>query len=324
MRFRSGAQVGGMQRRTLFQLGAAAAVLAGARSAAASSPARAVRHRTVRLAGLEIFYREAGPPQAPVLLLLHGFPSSSFMFRELMPILAERYHVIAPDYPGFGLSSFAKRTSFRYTFSGLARVVESFTQALGLGRYALYVQDYGAPIGFRLALMHPERVTALVVQNGNAYVEGFSAAWDSLKAYWREPTQRHRDALRGWLTEDGIRLQYLAGVPKELVERFSPDPWARDWSRLSRPGNIEMQLDLFADYRTNVALYPEFQNFFRTKRPPTLIAWGKHDPFFTLAGAHAFRRDLPDAEIELYETGHFALETHAGEIGARVRDFLSR
>jgi pimeloyl-ACP methyl ester carboxylesterase len=313
-----------MQRRTLFQLGAAAAVLAGARAAEAGPPASAVRHRTIRLDGLDIFYREAGPGNAPVLLLLHGFPSSSFMFRELMPILAERYRVIAPDYPGFGLSSFPKRTSFRYTFSELARVVESFTRALGLSRYALYVQDYGAPIGFRLALMHPERVTALVVQNGNAYVEGFSAAWDPLKAYWQEPTRRRRDALRAWLTEDGIRLQYLAGVPKELVERFSPDPWILDFARLSRPGNVEMQLDLFADYRTNVARYPDFQDFFRTRRPPTLIAWGKHDPFFTLAGVHAFRRDLPDAEIELYETGHFALETHAGQIGARVRDFLVR
>jgi pimeloyl-ACP methyl ester carboxylesterase len=313
-----------MQRRTLFQLGAAAAVLAGARAAEAGPPASAVRHRTIRLDGLDIFYREAGPGNAPVLLLLHGFPSSSFMFRELMPILAERYRVIAPDYPGFGLSSFPKRTSFRYTFSELARVVESFTRALGLSRYALYVQDYGAPIGFRLALMHPERVTALVVQNGNAYVEGFSAAWDPLKAYWQEPTKRRRDALRAWLTEDGIRLQYLAGVPKELVERFSPDPWILDFARLSRPGNVEMQLDLFADYRTNVARYPDFQDFFRTRRPPTLIAWGKHDPFFALAGVQAFRRDLPDAEIELYETGHFALETHAGQIGARVRDFLVR
>jgi pimeloyl-ACP methyl ester carboxylesterase len=313
-----------MQRRTLFQLSAAAAVLAGAWPADAVPPASAVRHRTIRLEGLDIFYREAGPGNAPVLLLLHGFPSSSFMFRELMPILAERYRVIAPDYPGFGLSSFPKRTSFRYTFSELARVVESFTRALGLSRYALYVQDYGAPIGFRLALMHPERVSALVVQNGNAYVEGFSAAWDPLKAYWQEPTKRRRDALRAWLTEDGIRLQYLAGVPKDLVERFSPDPWILDFARLSRPGNVEMQLDLFADYRTNVARYPDFQDFFRTRRPPTLIAWGKHDPFFTLAGVQAFRRDLPDAEIELYETGHFALETHAAQIGARVRDFLAR
>jgi pimeloyl-ACP methyl ester carboxylesterase len=313
-----------MQRRTLFQLGAAAVAVASTRAAVAATPASAVRHRKTRVAGLEIFYREAGPTNAPVLLLLHGFPSSSFMFRELMPILAQRYRVIAPDYPGFGLSSFPKRTTFRYTFSGLARVMESFTRALGLSRYALYVQDYGAPIGFRLALMHPERVTALVVQNGNAYVEGFSAAWDPLKAYWNEPTPRHRDALRGWLTEDGIRLQYLAGVPEGLIERFSPEPWILDWARLSRAENLEMQLDLFADYRTNVALYPEFQGYFRSRRPPTLIAWGKYDPFFTLAGAHAFRRDLPDAEIELYETGHFALETHASEIGARMREFLAR
>jgi pimeloyl-ACP methyl ester carboxylesterase len=314
-----------MQRRSLFQLSAAAALAAsGERSAFASglSAATAVRHRKVALGRLEIFYREAGPPAAPAVLLLHGFPSSSFMFRELMPILAERYRVVAPDYPGFGHSSFPKRESFRYTFAELTAVVAAFTEATNLKRYALYVQDYGAPIGFRLALMHPERVTALVVQNGNAYAEGLSAAWDPLKAYWQTPTRKRRNELRGWLTEDGVRLQYTAGVPDHLIERFSPDAWSLDWARLRRPGNVEMQLDLFADYRTNVALYPAFQEFFRARRPATLIAWGKHDPFFTLAGAHAFRRDLPEAEIELYETGHFALETHAREIGARVRDFL--
>jgi len=246
------------------------------------------------------------------------------MFRELMPTLAERYHVVAPDYPGFGQSSLPKRENFRYTFAQLASVVDAFTRAVGLNRYALYVQDYGAPIGFRLALLHPERVTAVVVQNGNAYAEGLSAAWDPLKAYWQAPTPKRRNALRRWLTEDGIRLQYTAGVPDELVERFSPDGWTLDWARMRRPGNIEMQLDLFADYQTNVALYPEFQRFFRARRPPLLIAWGKHDPFFTLAGAHAFRSDLPEAELELYDTGHFALETHAREIGARMSDFLGR
>jgi len=316
-----------MQRRRLFQLSAVAALAAsGARAAPASgaSATTIVRHRKVALGRLEMFYREAGPPTAPAVLLLHGFPSSSFMFRELIPILSERYRVLAPDYPGFGQSSFPKRESFRYTFAELASVVAAFTRATGLDRYALYVQDYGAPIGFRLALLHPERVTALIVQNGNAYAEGLSAAWDPLKAYWQAPTRKRRNELRGWLTEDGVRLQYTAGVPEALHERFSPDPWTLDWARLSRPGNLEMQLDLFADYRTNVALYPEFQRFFRTRRPPTLVAWGKYDPFFTLAGAHAFRRDLPEAELELYETGHFALETHAAQIGARTRDFLAR
>jgi pimeloyl-ACP methyl ester carboxylesterase len=316
-----------MQRRRLFQLSAAAAFAArGGRAALASgmSPTTTVRHRKLVLGRLEIFYREAGPPTAPAVLLLHGFPSSSFMFRELLPMLAERYRVIAPDYPGFGQSSFPKRENFRYTFAELTSVVAAFTRAMGLDRYALYVQDYGAPIGLRLALLHPERITALVVQNGNAYAEGLSAAWDPLKAYWQAPTRKRRGELRGWLTEDGVRLQYTAGVPQALLERFSPDPWTLDWARLSRPGNVEMQLDLFADYHTNVALYPEFQRFFRTRRPPTLVAWGKHDPFFTLAGAHAFRRDLPDAELELYETGHFALETHAPQIGARTREFLAR
>jgi pimeloyl-ACP methyl ester carboxylesterase len=315
-----------MQRRRLFQLSAAAAFAArsGRTLASGMSPTTTVRHRKVVLGRLEIFYREAGPPSAPAVLLLHGFPSSSFMFRELLPVLAERYRVIAPDYPGFGQSSFPKRENFRYTFAELTSVVAAFTGATGLDRYALYIQDYGAPIGLRLALLHPERITALVVQNGNAYAEGLSAAWDPLKAYWQAPTRKRRGELRGWLTEDGVRLQYTAGVPDALLERFSPDPWTLDWARLSRPGNVEMQLDLFADYRTNVALYPEFQRFFRRRRPPTLVAWGKHDPFFTLAGAYAFRRDLPDAELELYETGHFALETHAAQIGSRMRDFLAR
>jgi pimeloyl-ACP methyl ester carboxylesterase len=316
-----------MQRRSLFQVSAAAAVAASrGRSAFACGTGlvTGVRHRRVMLGRLEIFYREAGPPDGPAVLLLHGFPSSSFMFRELMPVLAHSYRVVAPDYPGFGQSSFPKRESFRYTFAELASVVDAFTGAVGLSRYALYVQDYGAPIGFRVALLHPDRVTALVVQNGNAYAEGLSAAWDPLKAYWQAPTRKRRNELRGWLTEEGVRLQYIAGVPNELLERFSPDAWTLDWARLRRPGNLEMQLDLFADYRTNVALYPDFQRFFRTKQPPLLVAWGKYDPFFTLAGAQAFRRDLPEAEIELYETGHFALETHAREIGARMRDFLDR
>jgi len=286
--------------------------------------APAVRYQSVRVHDLDLFYREAGPPNAPVLLLLHGFPSSSFMFRELIPKLAARYRVIAPDYPGFGQSSFPPATSFRYSFESLARVLEGFTDKLGLRRYALYVQDYGAPLGFRLALSHPDRVSALVIQNGNAYAEGLTPLWDPIRAYWQEPTAAHREALRGFLTPEGIRGQYLLGVPKELQARFSPDGWTLDASRIGRPGNVDVQLDLFGDYQSNVALYPRFQAFFRAQKPPTLIVWGKHDPFFSVAGARAYLRDLPDAELSLLDAGHFALETHANEIARSIRSFLAK
>ncbi len=290
---------------------------------AAGSP-DATRYATVRVDGVDVFYREAGDPAAPTVLLLHGFPASSFMFRELIPQLAGRYHVVAPDYPGFGLSAFPDRGAFPYTFENLARHLDAFTRVLGLRRYALYIQDYGAPIGLRLALAHPERVTALVVQNGNAYAEGLSDAWGPLRELWRDPSDAHRESVRGWLTAEGLRQQYLAGVPEGLQARFSPDTWTLDWLRLSRPGNVDMQIDLFYDYRTNVALYPQFQAFLRDRRPPTLIVWGRYDPFFTLAGAEAYRRDVPGAELHVLDTGHFALESHAAPIGALMLAFLER
>jgi pimeloyl-ACP methyl ester carboxylesterase len=283
-------------------------------------PASMVQHRSVRAEGLDIFYREAGPKDAPVLLLLHGFPSSSFMFRDLIPRLAERYHLIAPDYPGFGQSSFPSRKTFRYTFENLARVVEAFTEALKLQRYAIYIQDYGAPVGLRLALRHPERISGLIVQNGNAYDEGLNPeAWKPLREYWRSPTPAGREGLRAWLTPEGTRQQYVAGVPEALVPSFSPDTWTLDWARLSRPENLEVQLDLFGDYGTNVALYPRFHEFFRKHQPPTLIVWGIHDIFFTRAGAEAYRRDMPKAKLVTFDTGHFALETHAAQIAAEIR-----
>lgn len=266
----------------------------------------------------------AVPPGAPTVLLLHGFPSSSHMFRDLIPKLADRYHVIAPDYPGFGNSEFPDPYEFSYTFESYAQLLEGFTRAAGLDRYALYLQDYGAPIGLRLALLAPERVTALVIQNGNAYEEGLSRDWDPLKAYWQDPSPARRAALRGWLTAEGVRAQYTAGLPPSLVEQLSPDTWTLDWSLLNRPGNIDIQLDLFGDYRTNVALYPAFQLFFRERQPPTLIAWGRHDPFFTVDGARAYLRDLPRAELHLLDAGHFALETHLPEIVRLMRDFLGR
>jgi pimeloyl-ACP methyl ester carboxylesterase len=302
---------------------AAVASLAVSLTSAADAAPR-VRYATVAVDGVEVFYREAGPTHAPVVLLLHGFPSSSFMFRELMPALADRWHVVAPDYPGFGASEFPPAARYEYSFANLARTVERFTEVLGLERYALYVQDYGAPIGLRLALRQPERVTALIVQNGNAYEEGFSAAWEPLKSYWREPSAEAREQLRGWLTEPGIREQYVAGVPARLVPRFSPDTWTLDWLRLQRPGSVDVQLDLFGDYRSNVELYPRLHALFRERQWPALIVWGRHDPFFTEAGARAYLRDLPSAELHLLDAGHFALETHAHEIAKLIRDFLER
>jgi pimeloyl-ACP methyl ester carboxylesterase len=284
-----------------------------------------VRHRHVDVDGVRLFYREAGRADAPTLLLLHGFPTSSQMFRHLMPALADRWHLVAPDYPGFGESDFPDPKVFGYGFASYARVVERFTQVLGLARYALYLQDYGAPVGLRLALLAPEKVSALIVQNGNAYNEGLSEQWDPLRAYWREPTAQRREQLRGWLGADGTKAQYTAGLADAQIELISPDTWALDWARLARPGNVDVQLDLFGDYQSNLALYPRFQAFFRERQPPTLIAWGQRDPFFTVAGARAYLRDLPQAEMHLLEdAGHFALETHGPELAALMRDFLGR
>jgi pimeloyl-ACP methyl ester carboxylesterase len=285
---------------------------------------RVIRHRMVEVDGLQIFYREAGRVGAPTILLLHGFPSSSFMFRSLMPALAGDYHLIAPDYPGFGNSAFPGPGEFPHSFSALTTIIDRFTNVISLDRYILYIQDYGAPVGLRLALLHPQKVIGLIVQNGNAYEEGLSGEWEPLRAYWREPTSANREKLRGWLTPDGIRLQYVAGLPEGLIERVSPETWILDWARLSRPGNVEYQLDLFGDYRSNVELYPRFQQFFRDYRPPTLVAWGRYDPFFTTAGATAFQRDIPDAETHLLDAGHFALETHDTEIAALVRSYFGR
>lgn len=283
----------------------------------------AVRHRRVRVGNLDIFYREAGKPDSPAVLLLHGFPTSSHMFRHLIPTLADRYRVIAPDYPGFGYSSFPPAETFQYSFASLAKVMVGFTDAVGLGRYALYIQDYGAPVGLRLALERPTAVRALITQNGNAYDEGLSPLWAPLKAYWADPSVKNREALRGWLNEAGVRLQYAAGVEKEQSDRLSPDNWTLDWQLMQRPGNIDMQLDLFGDYRTNVELYPRFQEYFRNHRPPTLVLWGKNDPFFTVEGARAFQRDLPAAQLDLVDGSHFLLETHGAYAAHRIRAFLA-
>ncbi len=272
--------------------------------------------------GVRVFYRAAGDPRSPVVLLLHGFPASSFMFRELIPRLANDYRVIAPDLPGFGFTEVPEERKYVYSFDGLAATLNAFTQALKLRRYALYVFDYGAPTGFRLAMAHPDRVTAIVSQNGNAYEEGLADAWAPIRKYWSEPTSENRDVLReNILTPEGTRWQYTHGVADPAS--VPPESYTLDTALLERPGNKDIQLDLFLDYASNVKLYPAFQDYFRKVKPPLLAIWGKNDPFFLPAGAEAFRKDVPEARVELLDAGHFALETHVAEIAAAMREFLA-
>jgi len=280
------------------------------------------RFQSVAINGNRIFYREAGPKTAPTILLLHGFPTSSHMFRDLIPALANSYHLVAPDMLGFGFSDAPDREQFRYTFESLAKVIGSFTETIGLERYAIYVFDYGAPVGFRLALAHPERVIAIISQNGNAYEEGLSEGWNPIQQYWKEPTEQNRAALRDFLTPEATKVQYLYGVQDATL--VAPEAYQLDSALLARSGNDDIQLDLFLDYANNVALYPKFQEYFRAKQPPLLAVWGKNDPFFLPHGAEAYKRDIPSAEVHFYETGHFALETHAQEIAAAIRAFLGR
>ncbi|ACC75492.1 alpha/beta hydrolase [Paraburkholderia phymatum] len=281
-----------------------------------------IAHRRADVDGFNVFYREAGRADAPKLLLLHGFPSSSHMFRDLIPLLADRFHIVAPDLPGFGQSDMPEREHFAYTFDNLANVIDRFTEVIGLDRFAVYVFDYGAPTGLRLALKHPERITGIISQNGNAYVEGLSDGWNPIQAYWKDPSQANRDALRALLTKDTTVWQYTHGVSDTTA--VSPDGYSLDDYYMNRPGAHEIQLDLFGDYQSNVALYPAFQHYFRTHQPPFLAVWGKHDPFFLPPGAEAFKRDLPNAEVRFFDTGHFALETHAAEIATAIAGFLLR
>ena len=287
-----------------------------------ATPAPTTSYRTVSVDGVKVFYRDAGDAKAPAVLLLHGFPTSSHMFRELIPALADRYHVVAPDLPGFGFTEAPDRNKFKYSFDHLAELIEQFTEIIGLRRYALYVFDYGAPVGFRLAVRHPERIAALISQNGNAYEEGLSEGWNPIRAYWQDPSPENRSALRALLTPAATQWQYTHGV--DDPQRLSPDAWTLDSALMARPGNDEIQLDLFGDYKSNVALYSKFQAYFRMSKPPLLAVWGKNDPFFLPAGAQAFRRDNPKAEIHVLDAGHFALESRGPEIAAIIRDFLAR
>ncbi|MCF5054769.1 alpha/beta fold hydrolase [Pseudomonas syringae] len=280
-----------------------------------------VHYRHLDVDGLRMFYREAGDPSAPVMLLLHGFPSSSHMYSDLIPLLATRFRVIAPDLPGFGFTDVPAQREYVYTFDNLATTVGHFVEALALSRYALYVFDYGAPVGLRLAVAHPERVSALVSQNGNAYLEGLGDAWAPIRAYWAEPSQANREVIRSAVISlEGTRYQYLHGVSDP--QRVAPESYMLDVLLMQRPGNDEIQLDLFLDYRNNLTLYPAFQAFFQATHVPTLVIWGQNDPFFIPPGAHAYATDNPNAVVELLDTGHFALETHAAHIAARIHAVL--
>ena len=272
--------------------------------------------------GSRIFYREAGPNDRPTILLLHGFPTSSHMFRNLIPALADRYHLVAPDLPGFGFSDIPDRKEFRYSFENLAKFIHRFTEVIGIDRYVIYVFDYGAPVGLRLALAHPGKIAAIISQNGNAYDEGLSQGWNPIQKYWKEPTAENRAVLREFLTPEATKSQYLYGVSDATL--VAPEAYELDSALLRRPGNDEIQLDLFLDYASNVALYPKFQQYFRSKQPPTLAVWGRNDPFFLPPGAEAFKRDNPSAEVRFFEAGHFALESHTREIANAIRDFLGR
>jgi pimeloyl-ACP methyl ester carboxylesterase len=280
-----------------------------------------VNFRKVDVDGFNVFYREAGSSDAPAILLLHGFPSASHMFRDLIPMLADRFHLIAPDLPGFGQSDMPHRGAFDYTFDNIAWVIDRFTEVIGLARFAIYVFDYGAPTGFRLATRHPDRVTAIISQNGNAYEEGLSDGWTPIRAYWENPSQANRDALRTFLAPESTVWQYTHGVADRSA--VSPDGYSLDNFYLARSGAHEVQLDLFGDYKSNVTLYPAFQAYFRSHKPRFLAAWGKNDPFFLPPGAEGFKRDIPDAVLRFFDTGHFALETHAVEIAAAIREFLA-
>ncbi len=309
-------------RWTKTLLGAALVISLVAPPAAGGMRRNPTMHKSVKVDGLDIFYREAGPKDAPTILLLHGFPTSSHMFRNLIPALSDRFHIVAPDYPGFGNSSMPSPDKFNYTFDQLAEVVEKFIAVVGLKKYSLYVMDYGAPVGFRIAAKHPERVEALIVQNGNAYEEGLLKFWDPFKAYWKERTEANAKPLREFFEIGATKWQYTHGVRN--VEAISPDNWTVDQARLDRPGNKEIQLQLFYSYGSNPPLYPQWQAYFRKYQPPTLVVWGKNDFIFPAEGAHPYLRDLKNIEFHLLNTGHFALEEDGDLIAKLIRRFMKR
>lgn len=315
-----------MNRSSFFALaGAVALALSNLSPVAQASAAEAtptVSVHYVQVQGVKVFYREAGDPAAPAVLLLHGYPTSSFMYRNLIPLLADRYHVIAPDLPGFGFTEVPADAHYKYSFDHLAETMQAFTETLGLKKFAMEVFDYGAPVGWRLAVAHPERITAIITQNGNAYEEGLTRAWTPIQAYWQHPTPENRAALRKFLNPESIKWQYTQGVSDPSV--IAPETYTLDSALFARPGNDDIQLDLDLDYANNVKQYPTYQAYFRKWHPALLAVWGKNDPFFAPAGALAFKKDIPNAEIHFYDTGHFALETNGPEIAAEIHAFLDR
>lgn len=281
-------------------------------------------NKTIMIDGVEIFYREAGDPVNPSILLLHGFPSSSVMFKNLMIALGDKYHLVAPDYPGFGFSSFPKRSELEYSFANIADYLHRFVEKIKLGSFTIYLHDYGCPIGLRLCVNHPERIEGIIVQNGNAYKEGIGPQWDEVKDYWANPTEEKKRKVSAFLTEEGVKDQYYSGLTEDLKKRVSPELWMLDWQFMKRPGNIEMQFELNCDYKSNMEMYPVFQEYFRQYQPPALVIWGKYDVFFDVAEAECYRRDLPEAEVYILEGGHMALETNFEEVVKLINDWMSR
>lgn len=284
---------------------------------------RQIYNRTIAVDGVNIFYREAGDKSNPSVLLLHGFPTSSIMFRNLLTVLSDKFHLVAPDYPGFGFSGFPDRRSFEYTFRNIAEYMCRFIEVINLKSFTIYLHDYGCPIGLRLCLSNPERIDGIIVQNGNAYVEGIQSIWDEVRDYWENPSEEKRKKVYAFLTAEGTKDQYYAGLPEEWHDRVSPESWMLDWERMSRPGNLEMQYELNCDYKSNIEMFPEFQHYFRSFRPSALIIWGKRDVYFNVEEAYCYQRDLPHAQVHILDAGHMALETHFDEVSSLIRSFLS-
>lgn len=285
---------------------------------------RQIFNRYINVDGIDIFYREAGNSNNPSLLLLHGFPASSVMFKNLMIALSDRFHLVAPDYPGFGFSAFPDSAAFEYSFRNISAYINKFTDAIHLSSFTIYLHDYGCPIGLRICVSNPGKMERMIVQNGNAYDEGIGPQWDETKDYWQNPTPEKKAKVAGFLSEEGVRMQYTAGLPEELLPAVSPESWMLDWELMKRPGNIDMQFELNCDYKTNIDMFPVFQEYFRTYQPPVLVMWGKYDVFFNVEEAYCYKRDLPDAQVHIIEGGHMLLETNFDEVLGLMNGFLNR